>query len=51
MTVEGYVTLVGYDTGKTIRTLMIADEWNGYVRYVNLDYTGRMDILGTKVFS
>lgn len=37
MTVEGYTTLQGKTTGNTIRTLMVFDGWNEYVRYLNFD--------------
>lgn len=47
MSVSGYTTLISYDTGKTLHTLMISDGWNSYVRYLNFDFENWTEIRGT----
>lgn len=46
MTVEGYATLKGVNTGKTVRTLMVFDAWGEQVRYLNYDFEDWTDITG-----
>lgn len=47
MAVEGYATLRGVNTGKTVRTLMVFDGWDEEVRYLNYDFEDWTDMTGT----
>lgn len=46
MAVEGYATVVGRETGKTVHTLMVFDGWGDEVRYLNFDYENWESISG-----
>lgn len=47
MTVEGYASVSEKNTGKDIDMLMVFDGWNEYIRYLNFDFNGWMDLRGT----
>lgn len=47
MAVEGYASLSEKNSGKDVDMLMIFDGWNEYIRYLNFDFNGWMDLRGT----
>lgn len=47
MAVEGYASLNEKNSGKDVDMLMIFDGWNEYIRYLNFDFNGWMDLRGT----
>lgn len=47
MAVEGYATLLEYNSAQAVHTLMVFDGWGDTVRYLNFDFDNWTDLAGT----